>query len=129
MFDPLLWVLHHFVIHYAGQTTQGNKDDGDDANQASGSNHNPKQDTDLPLKVHPINLSGFLRKTKAPDQNGASSSADPQPEKECKGGRWLRKISKSCSQQQSPPELRPSTSYDLPQSDEMLLPVRVGNQR
>ncbi|KAH6585323.1 hypothetical protein BASA60_000612 [Batrachochytrium salamandrivorans] len=105
---------------------QGNKDDGDDANQASGSKDAPKQDTDLPLKVHPINLSGFLRKTKAPDQNGASSSADPQPKKECKGGRWLRKISKSCSQQQSPPELRPSTSYDLPQSDEMLLPVRVG---
>ncbi|KAH9275306.1 hypothetical protein BASA83_002074 [Batrachochytrium salamandrivorans] len=91
MVDPLLWVLHHFVIYYAGQTTQGNKDDGDDDNQASGSNHNPKQDTDLPLKVHPINLSGFLRKTKAPDQNGASSSADPQPKKECKGGNWLRK--------------------------------------
>ncbi|KAH6588007.1 hypothetical protein BASA61_006156 [Batrachochytrium salamandrivorans] len=37
MFDPLLWVLHHFITHYAGQTTQGNKDDGDGVDQASGS--------------------------------------------------------------------------------------------
>ncbi|KAH6590783.1 hypothetical protein BASA50_009161 [Batrachochytrium salamandrivorans] len=29
MFDPLLWVLHHFVTHYAGQTTQGDTDDDD----------------------------------------------------------------------------------------------------
>ncbi|KAH6578645.1 hypothetical protein BASA61_000110 [Batrachochytrium salamandrivorans] len=78
------------------------------------------------LKVYPINLSGFLRKTKAPDQNGASSSVDTKPKKVCKGLRWLRNLFKSCARQQSPPEPQPSTSHDPPQPDKMPLPDYVG---
>ncbi|KAH6565683.1 hypothetical protein BASA61_005568 [Batrachochytrium salamandrivorans] len=119
MFDSLLWVLHHFITHYTGQTTQGDTNDGDGANQASDS----KQDTDLPLRVYPIYLSKALWGTETPDRNGASSSTDIQPEEECGGLRWLRNLFGSCSQQQSPPEPRPSTSHDPPQSDEMPLPA------
>ncbi|KAH6589020.1 hypothetical protein BASA50_010304 [Batrachochytrium salamandrivorans] len=128
MLDPLLWVLHHFITHYAGQTTQGDVKDGDGVDHASGSKDASKQDTDLLLRVHPIYLSKALWGTETPDQNGASSSTDPQPEEECGGLRWLRNILKPCSQQQSPPEPQPSTSHDPPQSDEMPLPTyfRVG---
>ncbi|KAH6571408.1 hypothetical protein BASA60_007181 [Batrachochytrium salamandrivorans] len=116
--------MPHFVTpHYAGQTTQGNNDG---VNQASGSNPNPKQAGLFALKVYPINLSGFLRKTKAPDQSGASSSVDTKPKKVCKGLRWLRNLFKSCARQQSPPELQPSTSHDPPQPDKMPLPDYVG---
>ncbi|KAH9275318.1 hypothetical protein BASA83_002086 [Batrachochytrium salamandrivorans] len=118
MFDPLLWVLHHFVIYYAGQTTQGNTDDGDDANQASGS----KDATRLPQRAGSLRRARELRKTKAPDQSGASSSADTKPKKVCKGGYWLRNLFKSCPQQPSPPEPQPSTSHDPPQPDKMPLP-------
>ncbi|KAH9275319.1 hypothetical protein BASA83_002087 [Batrachochytrium salamandrivorans] len=105
---------------------QGNTNEGDDANQASGSNPSPKKAGLLALKVYPINLSGFLRKTKAPDQNGASSSVDTKPKKVCKGLRWLRNLFKSCARQQSPPEPQPSTSHDPPQPDKMPLPDYVG---
>ncbi|KAH6564782.1 hypothetical protein BASA62_007721 [Batrachochytrium salamandrivorans] len=118
MFDPLLWVLHHFVIYYAGQTTQGNTDDGDDANQASGS----KDATRLPQRAGSLRRARELRKTKAPDQSGASSSVDTKPKKVCKGGYWLRNLFKSCPQQPSPPEPQPSTSHDPPQPDKMPLP-------
>ncbi|KAH9264182.1 hypothetical protein BASA83_012381 [Batrachochytrium salamandrivorans] len=59
-------------------------------------------------------------------KNDASSSADLQPDEECKGGYWLRKTSKSCPQQQSLPESQSSTLHDPPQSDEIPLPARVG---
>ncbi|KAH6585326.1 hypothetical protein BASA60_000615 [Batrachochytrium salamandrivorans] len=94
--------------------------------QASGSNHNPKQDTDLPLRADYLSLKRPLQESNILDQSGAPSSADFQLEVECTGGRWLRKISKSCSQQQSPLELRPSTLHDPPQSDEMSLPAYAG---
>ncbi|KAH9246629.1 hypothetical protein BASA81_015823 [Batrachochytrium salamandrivorans] len=120
MFDPLLWVLHHFITHYAGQTTQGNTDDGDDANQASGSNHNPKQDTSLPLRADYLSLKRPLQESDTPDQSSASSSADFQLEVECKGRRWLRNLFSPCPQQQS------STSHDSPQSNKMPLPAYAG---
>ncbi|KAH6589437.1 hypothetical protein BASA50_004434 [Batrachochytrium salamandrivorans] len=130
MFDSLLWVLHHFITHYAGQTTQGGKDDGDDDNQASGPNHNPKQDTDLPQITTPTTLPTTLQESNILDQSGAPSSANFQPEEECKGGHGIRKISKSCSQQPSQqpsqPELQPSTLHDPHQSDEMSLPAYAG---
>ncbi|KAH9275310.1 hypothetical protein BASA83_002078 [Batrachochytrium salamandrivorans] len=105
---------------------QGNKDDDDGANQASGSKDSPKQDTSLPLRADYLSLKRPLQESNILDQSGAPSSADFQLEVECTGGRWLRKISKSCSQQQSPLELRPSTLHDPPQSDEMSLPAYAG---
>ncbi|KAH6560810.1 hypothetical protein BASA62_010244 [Batrachochytrium salamandrivorans] len=89
MFDPLLWVLHHFVTHYAGQTTQGNKNDGDGVDQASGSKDAPKQDISL------------LQGSDTPDQNGASAPVDLQPEEECKDEYWLLNLFNMCPQQQS----------------------------
>ncbi|KAH6596938.1 hypothetical protein BASA61_003293 [Batrachochytrium salamandrivorans] len=77
MFDPLLWVLHHFITHYAGQNTQGNTNDGDNANQASGS----KDATSLPLGTTPTTLPKALQESGTPDQSGASSSANFQPKK------------------------------------------------
>ncbi|KAH6587140.1 hypothetical protein BASA50_001420 [Batrachochytrium salamandrivorans] len=122
MFDPLLWVLLHFITpHYAGQTTQGDTNDGDAVDQASGS----RDATILPLRVYPLSLKRPLQESNILDQSDASSSADFQPEEECKGKHGIRKISKSCPHQQSPPELRPSTLHDPHQSDEMPLPVRV----
>ncbi|KAH9263989.1 hypothetical protein BASA83_012571 [Batrachochytrium salamandrivorans] len=126
MFDTLLWVLPYFVTHYAGQTTQGSKDDGDGVDQASGSKNAPKQDTSLPQRVYPLRLKRPLQESSTHDQSDALAPADLQPEKECGGGHRIRKISKPCSQQQSQSELQPSISHDLPQSDEMPLPVRVG---
>ncbi|KAH6601676.1 hypothetical protein BASA61_001880 [Batrachochytrium salamandrivorans] len=45
--------------------------------------------------------------------------------KDCTGGHGIRKLSKSCPQQQSQLEPQPSTSYGPPQSDEMPLPAYV----
>ncbi|KAH6597477.1 hypothetical protein BASA50_004394 [Batrachochytrium salamandrivorans] len=108
LYDLFILLLTAEAIH-----AQGGKD-GDDANQASGSNHNPKQDTGLPLRVHPIDLSGFLRRVEAPDQNGASSSVDPQLGNGSKVPRWLRNLFGS------------STSDDSPQSNKMPLPAYAG---
>ncbi|KAH9274167.1 hypothetical protein BASA83_003471 [Batrachochytrium salamandrivorans] len=121
MLDPLLWVLPYFTPHYAGQTTQGDTNDGGDANQASGYN----QDTSLPQRTNHLRLTEALQKSSTPDQNDASLSADPKPKKVCKSGNWLRRLSKSCPQQQSQPEPLPSTSYDHPQLNEMPLPAYV----
>ncbi|KAH9273098.1 hypothetical protein BASA83_004675 [Batrachochytrium salamandrivorans] len=121
MFDTLLWVLYHFVIHYAGQNTQGNTNDGDNANQASGS----KDAASLPQGVHSLSLPTTLQESNIPDQSGASSSADSQSKKDCTGGHGIRKLSKSCPQQQSQLEPQSSTSYGPPQSDEMPLPAYV----
>ncbi|KAH6575053.1 hypothetical protein BASA62_002143 [Batrachochytrium salamandrivorans] len=114
MFDPLLWVLPHFVTHYAGQTTQGNTN-GDGVDQASGS----KDVTSLPLEADDLNLPRIPWRTKASSKNGASVSADSKPDKGCKGLRWIRKLFRSCTQQQS------STSYDPVQPNEMPLPASV----
>ncbi|KAH6589120.1 hypothetical protein BASA61_005721, partial [Batrachochytrium salamandrivorans] len=124
MFDPLLWILHHFITHYAGQTTQGNKDDGDGANHASGS----KDATNLPQRTTLINMYTALQESDTPSQSDASLPADSKPGKKCKGGHGIRKISKSCPRQQSPPGSQPSTSRDPSQSNEMPLPAyfRVG---
>ncbi|KAH6588974.1 hypothetical protein BASA50_010394 [Batrachochytrium salamandrivorans] len=120
-------VLSHFVTpHYAGQTTQGNTDDGDGGvDQAPDSNPNPKKDTSLPQRVHSLKLTEALQKSNTPDQSDVSLSADPQPKKVCIGGGWIREVSKSCPQQQSSLEPQSSTSYDSPQSDEMPLPACV----
>ncbi|KAH6597882.1 hypothetical protein BASA50_004224 [Batrachochytrium salamandrivorans] len=121
VFDPLLWVLRHFTTHYAGQTNQGNTNDGDgvDVNQASIS----KDATSLPQRVHSLGLPKALQESDTPDQSSISSSVDLQPGEECTGGHGIRKVSKSCSQQQSPSVSQSSTSHDPPQSDEMSLPV------
>ncbi|KAH9248011.1 hypothetical protein BASA81_014349 [Batrachochytrium salamandrivorans] len=119
MFDPLLWVLHHFVIHYAGQTNQGDKNNGDGADQASDS----KQDTGLLQGTTPTTLPPTLQESNTPSQSDASSSVDLQPGEECKGGYRIRKVSKSFPQQPSPPGSQPFTSYVPPQSDEMPPPV------
>ncbi|KAH6593561.1 hypothetical protein BASA50_007275 [Batrachochytrium salamandrivorans] len=126
MFDSLLWVLPHFVTHYAGQTTQGDTNDGDGVDQASGSKDAPKQDTSLPQRVYPLRLKRPLQESSTHDQSDALAPADLQPEKECGGGHGIQKIFRPCSQHQSQSELQPSISHDLPQSDEMSLPVRVG---
>ncbi|KAH6568135.1 hypothetical protein BASA62_005682 [Batrachochytrium salamandrivorans] len=115
MFDTLLWILHHFVIYYAGQTTQGNTDDDDDANQSSDS----KDTTSL------IHRTDSLRRTRELRETKASSSVDSQLGKECKGSVWKKSLSKSCPRQQSPPGSQPSTLQDSPQSDEMPLPNYV----
>ncbi|KAH9249150.1 hypothetical protein BASA81_013109 [Batrachochytrium salamandrivorans] len=125
MFDPLFWVLHHFVTHYAGQTTQGDKDDGDAVDQVSGS----KDAASLPLGTTPTTLPTTLQESNILDQSGASSSTDLQPGNECTGGHGIRKLSKSCPQQQSQPGSQPSTLYDPPQSHEIPLPARVGESK
>ncbi|KAH6576233.1 hypothetical protein BASA60_004601 [Batrachochytrium salamandrivorans] len=105
---------------------QGNTDDGDDADQASDSRDTPKKVNGRPARPPlPINLPKPLQGSNTPDQSGASSSADLQPKKVCTGEHGIRKISKSCSQQQSEPEpeLHPSTSHDPSQPDEMPLPA------
>ncbi|KAH6599508.1 hypothetical protein BASA50_003019 [Batrachochytrium salamandrivorans] len=126
MFDPLLWVLHHFITHYAGQTTQGNTNEGDGVDQVSGFKDAPKQDTDLPLKVHPLRLKRPLQESNPHDQSGTSSSTDFRPKKVCKGRHAVQQISSPCPQQQSQPSpsgSQPSTSYDHSQSNEMPLPA------
>ncbi|KAH6591964.1 hypothetical protein BASA50_008363 [Batrachochytrium salamandrivorans] len=122
MFDPLLWILHHFITHYAVQTNQGNTDDGDGADQASGS----KDATSLPLGTTPTTLPMTLQESNTLDQSGVDEFADIRPEEECKGGHGIWKISRPCPQQKSPPGSQSSTLYDPPQFHEMLLPIRVG---
>ncbi|KAH9248010.1 hypothetical protein BASA81_014348 [Batrachochytrium salamandrivorans] len=119
MFNTSLWVLHHFVIHYAGQTNQGDKNNGDGADQASDS----KQDTGLLQGTTPTTLPPTLQESNTPSQSDASSSVDLQPGEECKGGYRIRKISKSCPQQPSSPGSQPFTSYVPPKSYEMPLPA------
>ncbi|KAH6582751.1 hypothetical protein BASA61_008369 [Batrachochytrium salamandrivorans] len=119
MVDTLLWILHHFAACYAGQTTQGGKDDGDGGDPDSGSKDAPKKVTGLLQRADSLRRTRALQKTKAPDQRSASSSVDPQPEKRRKGGHWLRNIFKP------QPEPLPSTLHDPPQSDEIAFPVCV----
>ncbi|KAH6577656.1 hypothetical protein BASA60_003918 [Batrachochytrium salamandrivorans] len=123
MFDSLLWVLYHFVTHYAGQTTQGDKNGVD---QASGSDPNPKKVPSLPPRPDSTRQTRPLPKIPTSDQSGASSSADPQPEKDCTDEHGIRRVSKSCPQQPSPPGSQPSTLHVLPKPGEMTLPVYLG---
>ncbi|KAH6574711.1 hypothetical protein BASA60_005356 [Batrachochytrium salamandrivorans] len=67
-----------------------------------------------------------LPKIPTSDQSGASSSADPQPEKDCTDEHGIRRVSKSCPQQPSPPGSQPSTLHVLPKPCEMTLPVYLG---
>ncbi|KAH6586053.1 hypothetical protein BASA61_006642 [Batrachochytrium salamandrivorans] len=116
MFDLLLWILPHFVTHYAGQTNQGNTNDGDGVdvrNQASGS----KDAASLIQRTDSLSRGRELQKTKE------SSSANPKPKNEYKGPRWIRNLLGSRPQQQSQSGSQSSTSYDPSQSDEMPLPV------
>ncbi|KAH6581228.1 hypothetical protein BASA60_002531 [Batrachochytrium salamandrivorans] len=124
MFDSLLWILPHFITHYADQTTQGNTNDGDgvDVDQASGS----KDAASLIQGTTSTTLPTTLRESNTPNQSGASSSANCQSKKDCKSGHGIRKLSKSCPHQQSHTGSQPSTSYDPSQSDEMPLPVYLG---
>ncbi|KAH6584676.1 hypothetical protein BASA61_007322 [Batrachochytrium salamandrivorans] len=101
---------------------QGNTNDGDNVDQISVS----KDTTSLPLEATSTTLPTILQESNTSDESGTSASVDRQPEKECKSLRWLRKLSKLCPQQQSPPEPQTSTSYDHPQSNEMPLPAYVG---
>ncbi|KAH6585929.1 hypothetical protein BASA50_000873 [Batrachochytrium salamandrivorans] len=112
-----------FILLLTAETihAQGDTNDGDAVDQVSGS----KDATSLPLGTTPTTLPTTLQESNTPDQSDASSSADLQPGKECKGGHGIRRVSKLCPQQQSPPGSQPSTLYDPPQSDEMPLPVRV----
>ncbi|KAH6578038.1 hypothetical protein BASA62_000477 [Batrachochytrium salamandrivorans] len=98
--------------------------DDDDSvdHQASGS----KDVTSLPLRVYPTTLPTTLQESNTLDQSDASSSVDRQPGKDCKGGYRIRRVSKSCPQQQSPPGSLSSTLHVLPQSYEMSLPVYLG---
>ncbi|KAH6584570.1 hypothetical protein BASA61_007379 [Batrachochytrium salamandrivorans] len=124
LYGLFILLLTAGIIH-----AQGNTDDDDGANQPSGSKDVPKKDTGLPQGVHPSRLAEALQESRTPDQNGASSSVDRQPRKECKGLRWLRKTSKPCPQQQSPPEPQPFTLYGPPQSDECHFLLLWKNQR
>ncbi|KAH9265076.1 hypothetical protein BASA83_011402 [Batrachochytrium salamandrivorans] len=126
MFDSLLWVLPYLVIHYAGQNTQGDKNDGGSANQASGSNPNPKKVPSLPPRPDSSRQTRPLPKIPTSDQSGASSSADSQPRKDCTGGHGIRKTSRLCPQPPSPSGSQPSTSHVLPKPGEMTLPVYLG---
>ncbi|KAH9245225.1 hypothetical protein BASA81_017299 [Batrachochytrium salamandrivorans] len=100
---------------------QGNTNEGDDVDHASGS----KDATSLPLGTTSTTLPTTLQGSNTPDQNGASSSANLQPGKECKGGHRIRKASSPCPQQPSQPEPLPSTSHDPHQSNEMPPPIRI----
>ncbi|KAH6590778.1 hypothetical protein BASA50_009156 [Batrachochytrium salamandrivorans] len=207
MFDPLLWALHHFVIHYAGQTTQGDTDDDDDdgdfdktfdsnpkyrkiprflqgsrsmdrhsllkgddipnqsgASSSTGSKskkadrflqrlrsmnkYKPFQENDISDESGASSSTGskskkigrFLREPRSMDQYGllqgddisdesdTSSSTDLKSRKRRKGSVWEESPSKSPPQQQSLPVSQPSTSYDPPQSDEILLPRYMGKK-
>ncbi|KAH6581310.1 hypothetical protein BASA60_002486 [Batrachochytrium salamandrivorans] len=113
------------------------RNDGDGANQPSGSKDAPKQDTDLPLRIHPVYLSRALWGTEVPDQSGALHlpPADPRPEEECRGLRWLRKTIRAVPTATititttTTPEPQPSTLHDPPQSDGMPLPSLCGEIR
>ncbi|KAH9274122.1 hypothetical protein BASA83_003424 [Batrachochytrium salamandrivorans] len=113
-----------FILLLTAETihAQGNKNDGDGVDQASGYN----QDTSLPLEATSTTLPTILQASNTPDQSSTSPSTDRQPEEECKSGHGIQQISKSCPQQQSPPEPQSSTSYDHPQSNEMPLPAYAG---
>ncbi|KAH6597987.1 hypothetical protein BASA50_004141 [Batrachochytrium salamandrivorans] len=119
LYGVLILLLTAGTIHAQGNTNDG---DGVNVDQASIS----KDATSLPQRVHSLGLRKALQESDTPDQSSISSSVDLQPGEECTGGHGIRKVSKSCSQQQSLPVSQSSTSHDPPQSDEMSLPVYLG---
>ncbi|KAH9269999.1 hypothetical protein BASA83_007987 [Batrachochytrium salamandrivorans] len=119
LYGVFILLLTAGTIHAQGNTNDG---DGGNVNQASIS----KYATSLPQRVHSLGLPKALQESDTPDQSSISSSVDLQPGEECTSGHGIRKVSKSCSQQQSLPVSQSSTSHDPPQSDEMSLPVYLG---
>ncbi|KAH6583311.1 hypothetical protein BASA61_008070 [Batrachochytrium salamandrivorans] len=73
-----------FILLLTAETihAQGDTNDGDAVDHASG----PNDATSLPLGTTPTTLPTTLQESNTPDQSDASSSADLQPGKECKGG-------------------------------------------
>ncbi|KAH6583586.1 hypothetical protein BASA61_007917 [Batrachochytrium salamandrivorans] len=132
MFDPLLWVLHHFVTHYAGQTTQGDTDDddggddhGDYFDQTFDYNPKSKKADRLLQKSRSMNRHRLLQGSDITDEIDAFSFMDSKSKNRRKGSVGKKSPSKSPPQQQSQPRSQPSTSHDSFQSDEMPLPDYV----
>ncbi|KAH6565937.1 hypothetical protein BASA60_009708 [Batrachochytrium salamandrivorans] len=94
-------------------------------NPASGS----KQDTGLLQIANPTTLPTTLQESDTPDQSGASSFADSQPEKDCTDEHGIRKVSKSCPQAAIITRTPVIHFACSPQSDEMSLPVIWESQR
>ncbi|KAH6586269.1 hypothetical protein BASA50_000733 [Batrachochytrium salamandrivorans] len=78
-----------FILLLTAETihAQGDTNDGDAVDHVSGSN----DATSLPLGTTPTTLPTTLQESNTPDQSDASSSADLQPGKECKGGHGYEK--------------------------------------
>ncbi|KAH9263323.1 hypothetical protein BASA83_013300 [Batrachochytrium salamandrivorans] len=91
MFDPLLWVLHYFVIHYAGQTTQGDTDDddGDYFDHASDYNPKSKKSDRLLQKSRFMDRHWSLQESVIPNRSGASSYTGSKSKKT---GRFLQRF-------------------------------------
>ncbi|KAH9244566.1 hypothetical protein BASA81_018019 [Batrachochytrium salamandrivorans] len=136
MFDPLLWVLHHFVTHYAGQTTQGDTDDddggddhGDYFDQTFDYNPKSKKADRLLQKSRSMNRHRLLQGSDITDEIDAFSFMDSKSKNRRKGSVGKKSPSKSPPQQQSQPRSQPSTSHDSFQSDEMPLPDYVMKEK
>ncbi|KAH9263324.1 hypothetical protein BASA83_013301 [Batrachochytrium salamandrivorans] len=89
MFDSLLWVLHHFVTHYAGQTTQGDTDDDDDFDKTFDSNPKSKKIPRFLQKSRSMDRHSLLQKNDISDKSGVSSSTGSKSKKV---GRLLQRL-------------------------------------
>ncbi|KAH6597441.1 hypothetical protein BASA50_004358 [Batrachochytrium salamandrivorans] len=91
MFDPLLWVLHHFVIHYAGQTTQGDTDDddGDYFDQTFDYNPKSKKADRLLQKSRSMDRHWSLQESDISDESDAFSYTGSKSKK---AGRLLQRL-------------------------------------
>ncbi|KAH9264948.1 hypothetical protein BASA83_011539 [Batrachochytrium salamandrivorans] len=116
-----LYGLFVFLLTAEAIHAQGDKNDGNGVNHASGS----KDATSLPLGTTPTTLPTTLQGSNTPDQNGASSSADLQSGKECKGGHRIRKHPVHVHSNNHNRNRLPSTSHDPHQSNEMPPPIRI----
>ncbi|KAH6564247.1 hypothetical protein BASA61_006343 [Batrachochytrium salamandrivorans] len=113
MFDPLLWVLPHFITpHYAGQTTQGNTNEGDDVDQASDFNSKPNKIPRLLQETNPTAPPTALQESDTSDQSDASSLADLRLEEERRNRDWLLNVFRTRTQ--SLPEPEPPALPDFP---------------
>ncbi|KAH9263353.1 hypothetical protein BASA83_013267 [Batrachochytrium salamandrivorans] len=90
MFDPLLWVLHYFITHYAGQTTQGDTDDDDDYfDHASDYNPKSKKSDRLLQKSRFMDRHWSLQESGIPNRSDAFSFMDSKSKK---SGRLLQRF-------------------------------------
>ncbi|KAH6590776.1 hypothetical protein BASA50_009154 [Batrachochytrium salamandrivorans] len=93
MVDPLLWVLHHFITHYAGQTTQGDTDDddGDGDYFDKTFDYNPKSKKISRFLQKSLSMDRYqlLQKNGISDKSGASSSTGFKSKK---AGRFLQRL-------------------------------------